>query len=143
MAASAHASAPAARRRPDLTFWQIWNMSFGFLGMYAVESLWLLKLCFVGVGVAWASILSMPYALLAGCLEEKRMGVFMGLFNMFIVLPQIAAALTLGPLVRDVFGNHAIYALVLSGCSLLLAAAFVVRVRENPEVEPIPEPSHG
>ena len=112
----------------------------GFLGMYAVESLWLLKLCFVGVGVAWASILSMPYALLAGCLEEKRMGVFMGLFNMFIVLPQITAALGLGPVVREAFGNHAIYALMLSGASLLLAAAFVIRVRENPALEPIPEP---
>lgn len=113
----------------------------GFLSMYVVESLWLLKLCFVGIGVAWASILSMPYALLAGCLEEKRMGVFMGLFNMFIVLPQIAAALVLGPVVREVFGNYAIYALMLSGASLLLAAIFVLRVRENPTLEPIPEPA--
>ena len=111
----------------------------GFLSMYVVPSPEWLKLSFILVGVAWASILSMPYALLSGCLEEKRMGVFMGLFNMFIVLPQIVAALVLGPLVKQMFGNHAIYALVLSGCSLLLAAVFLLRVKENPVLEPIPE----
>jgi maltose/moltooligosaccharide transporter len=115
----------------------------GFLSMYVAPSPEWLKLGFVLVGVAWASILSMPYALLAGCLEEKRMGVFMGLFNMFIVLPQITAALVLGPLVKQVFANHAIYALVLSGCSLLVAAVFLLRVSEHPTLEPVPEPAHG
>lgn len=115
----------------------------GFLSMYVAPSPEWLKFGFVLVGVAWASILSMPYALLAGCLEEKRMGVFMGLFNMFIVLPQITAALVLGPLVKQVFANHAIYALVLSGCSLLLAAVFLLRVSEHPTLEPVPEPVHG
>lgn len=115
----------------------------GFLSMYVVPSpAWLIG-SFALVGVAWASILSMPYALLAGCIEEKRMGVFMGLFNMFICLPQIVAALGLGLLVRSVFGNHAIYALVLSGGSLLLAAACLLRVQENPVLEPVPEPASG
>lgn len=115
----------------------------GFLSMYAVPSpVWLIG-SFALVGVAWASILSMPYALLAGCIEEKRMGVFMGLFNMFICLPQIVAALGLGLLVKAVFGNHAIYALVLSGVSLLLAAVGLLRVKENPGLEPVPEPAHG
>lgn len=111
----------------------------GFLSMYVVPAPELLKVSFILVGVAWASILSMPYALLAGCLEEKRMGLFMGLFNMFIVLPQITAALLLGPVVKQAFGNHAIYALVLSGVSLLLAAVFLVWVKEHPVLEPIPE----
>lgn len=115
----------------------------GFLSMYVVPSPGPLIGSFALVGIAWASILSMPYALLAGCIEDKRMGVFMGLFNMFIVLPQIAAALVLGPLVREVFGQHAIYALVLSGASLLVAAACLVRVAEHPALEPVPEPPHG
>lgn len=111
----------------------------GFLSMYFVPSpSWLIG-SFALVGVAWASILSMPYALLAGCLEEKRMGVFMGLFNMFICLPQIVAALGLGLLVREVFNNHAIYAMVLSGTCLIVGALCLVRVRERPELEPIPD----
>ncbi|MCE3004050.1 MAG: MFS transporter [Xanthomonadaceae bacterium] len=117
----------------------------GFLSMYvAPQPVWLLG-SFALVGVAWASILSMPYALLAGCIEEKRMGVFMGLFNMFICLPQIVAALGLGMLVRDLFENRAIFALVLSGISLLLAAACLLRVEEDPSIEPVPErdPSHS
>lgn len=115
----------------------------GFLSMYVVPSpVWLIG-SFALVGVAWASILSMPYALLAGCIEEKRMGVFMGLFNMFICLPQIVAALGLGAIVKHAFANHAIYALVLSGCSLLLAAVFLLRVSEHPTLEPVPEPVHG
>jgi len=71
------------------------------------------------------------------------MGVFMGLFNMFICLPQIVAALGLGAIVKHAFDNHAIYALVLSGCSLLLAAVFLLRVSEHPTLEPVPEPAHG
>jgi maltose/moltooligosaccharide transporter len=115
----------------------------GFLSMYVVPSpVWLIG-SFAMVGVAWASILSMPYALLAGCIEEKRMGVFMGLFNMFICLPQIVAALGLGAIVKHAFGNHAIYAILLSGVSLIVAAACLLRVSENPALEPVPEPVNG
>jgi maltose/moltooligosaccharide transporter len=76
----------------------------------------------VGVGVAWASILSMPYAMLANVLPPARMGFFMGVFNFFIVLPQILAATALGPVVEHLLGGRPIIAVVLGGVSMLLAA---------------------
>ncbi len=102
----------------------------GFLSMAFVPSpAWLIG-SFVLVGVAWASILSMPYALLASAIDPKKMGVYMGIFNMFIVIPQIVAATLLGPVVRELFDNHAIYALMLSGASLIVGAMCLVRVHE-------------
>ena len=78
------------------------------------------------VGIAWASILSMPYAILSGALPAARMGVYMGVFNFFIVLPEILQALTFGPIIRGVFGNDnpnsSIYMVIVGGCFMLLAA---------------------
>jgi maltose/moltooligosaccharide transporter len=82
----------------------------------------------IGVGIAWASILSMPYAILTGSLPQHKMGVFMGIFNFFIVIPQILAATILGFLVKDVFGGQPIYALVLGGASFAIAAVAVLFV---------------
>jgi len=85
---------------------------------------------FALVGVAWASILSMPYALLSSHVPAEKMGIYMGIFNMFIVIPQIVAATLLGPSLRTFFANESVFALVISGTSLLLAAAALVFVRE-------------
>jgi len=82
----------------------------------------LLWICMIGVGVAWAAILSIPYAILSGTVPTRKMGVYMGIFNFFIVIPQLTAASILGVLVRGVFGGEAIYALVAGGASLGLAA---------------------
>jgi maltose/moltooligosaccharide transporter len=83
----------------------------------------------VGVGIAWASILSMPYAILSTALPADRMGVYMGIFNFFIVIPEIVASLTFGPLARGLFGegnpNTALYFVLVGGCCLLVAAALV------------------
>ena len=96
---------------------------------------WLI-LSMLGVGVAWASILAMPYAILAGSIPPKKMGVYMGIFNFFIVIPQIINALIGGPMVKYFYGGDAIYALVVSGISFLIAAALVVRVKDvDDEVE--------
>ena len=76
-----------------------------------------------GVGVGWATILSMPYAMLADAIPAERMGFYMGVFNFFIVLPQIVAAAVLGPVVRHLFDGHALPAVVAGGVSLLAAAA--------------------
>lgn len=92
---------------------------------------------FALVGVAWASILSMPYALLSSHVPAEKMGIYMGIFNMFIVIPQIVAATLLGPALRAFFANEAVFALVISGASLLLAALALVRVRE-PVHTPVP-----
>jgi len=76
-----------------------------------------------GVGIGWATILSMPYAMLADSIPAKKMGFYMGVFNFFIVLPQIVASALLGPVVRNLFGGHALPAVVTGGVSLLVAAA--------------------
>ncbi|HVO35730.1 MAG TPA: MFS transporter [Gemmatimonadales bacterium] len=105
--------------------------ALGYLSVYLIaEPGWLL-VSFVGVGIAWASILSMPYAILTGSLPPSKMGYYMGVFNFFIVIPQIIAAAVLGLCVGRLFGGQAIYALVVGGASLLLAAALTLRVRDE------------
>jgi maltose/moltooligosaccharide transporter len=88
---------------------------------------WLL-LAMVGMGFAWASILSLPYALLSDSLPAQKMGLYMGVFNFFIVIPQLVAASVLGFLLRALFGGAPIYALVLGGVSLVVAGVLVLRV---------------
>jgi maltose/moltooligosaccharide transporter len=82
----------------------------------------------IGVGIAWASILSIPYSMLSSILPHRKMGIYMGFFNWFVVLPQVLAALALGALLRWLFDGQAIYALVLGGLSLALAGLAVLRV---------------
>jgi maltose/moltooligosaccharide transporter len=88
---------------------------------------WLL-LSMVGVGFAWASILSLPYALLADSVPAQKMGLYMGIFNFFIVIPQLVAASVLGFLLKGLFGGAPIYALVIGGVSFVLAGCFVLNV---------------
>ena len=92
----------------------------------------------VGVGFAWASILSLPYALLADSVPAAKMGVYMGIFNFFIVIPQLVAASLLGFLLKTFFGNQPINALVIGGASLIIAGLCVLLVRE-----PRPWHEHG
>jgi len=84
----------------------------------------------VGVGIAWASILSMPYAILTGSLPPSKLGYYMGVFNFFIVIPQIVAAAVLGVIVKSFFGGDAMYALFVGGGSLVLAAVLMLRVQD-------------
>jgi len=95
---------------------------------YIVKDPHLLIVSMLGVGIAWASILSMPYAILTGSLPAQKMGTYMGIFNFFIVIPQILAASILGFFTRTLFGGHAIYALIAGGVSLLIAALSVLFV---------------
>ena len=83
-----------------------------------------------GIGFAWVSILSILYAILANALPAKKMGLYMGIFNFFIVLPQILAASILGFLISKVFDNQPIYSLVIGGVSMLLAGVLTWRVKE-------------
>jgi maltose/moltooligosaccharide transporter len=87
--------------------------ALGLLSMAVISSPTLLLLSMVGVGIAWASILSMPYAILAGALPPERTGVYMGIFNFFIVIPQIVAAGILGLLMSALLGNDPMRAVVL------------------------------
>jgi maltose/moltooligosaccharide transporter len=106
----------------------------GLLSVYIIKTPWMLALSMVGVGVAWASILSMPYAILSGALPAARMGVYMGVFNFFIVIPEITQALTFGPLIRWIWGPNnprsPLYVVLVGGCFMLIAALLVARVRE-------------
>jgi maltose/moltooligosaccharide transporter len=88
----------------------------------------------IGVGFAWASILAMPYAILSGALPAARMGVYMGIFNFFIVVPEILASLALEPLVKDVLGNDPVKVVMMGGASLLIAAILMQFVRDSDEV---------
>ncbi len=101
------------------------SLIFGGLGLasfYFIKDPQLLLLSELGIGLAWASILAIPYAILTGSIPQNKLGVYMGIFNFFIVIPQITAAAILGFFVRTVFGGHAIYALILGGISLFIAA---------------------
>jgi len=84
----------------------------------------------LGIGLAWASILAMPYAILTGALPQSKMGVYMGIFNFFIVIPQILAATLLGFMVKVLFHGHSIFALITGGISMILAAVCVLFVND-------------
>ncbi|HYV26624.1 MAG TPA: MFS transporter [Candidatus Eisenbacteria bacterium] len=113
-------------------------LALGAIGLLSVglihgegEKNWLLLALALG-GVAWASILSMPYAMLAGALPTERMGVYMGIFNFFIVLPEIIASLTFGPLVKNLLGGNLVYAVMVGGGFMLLAALLTQLVQVKP-----------
>ena len=106
----------------------------GLLSVYLIHDKWALLLTMLGVGIAWASILSMPYAILSGALPAARIGIYMGVFNFFIVIPEIIQALTFGPIIRAVFGpdnhNAPLYMVMVGGAFMLIAALLVLRVQD-------------
>ena len=102
----------------------------GLVSIYFAPNEYWLILSMVAIGIAWASILAMPYAILAGSIPPRKMGVYMGIFNFFIVIPQIINALIGGPIVKYLYGGDPIYALVTSGVSFLIAAALVSKVKD-------------
>ncbi|MEO6525032.1 MAG: MFS transporter [Gemmatimonadaceae bacterium] len=115
--------------------------SVGLLSVYLIHNQYLLLLSMVGVGIAWASILSMPYAILSTALPAARMGVYMGVFNFFIVIPEIVASLGFGPLTRALFGRDnpdtPLYTVMLGGLCLLTAAVCVSLVDDSEREVPV------
>lgn len=105
----------------------------GLASFYVIKNPDLLIISELGIGLAWASILAMPYAILTGSLPQKKLGIYMGIFNFFIVIPQITAAAILGFFVRNLFSGEAIYALLLGGASLFVAALMVSKVDDVDE----------
>lgn len=102
----------------------------GLASFFIIGDPAMLWIAMIGVGIAWASILSVPYAILSGSLPARKMGVYMGIFNFFIVIPQLTAASILGVFVRGLFEGQAIYALLLGGASLFIAAAATLFVSD-------------
>ena len=112
----------------------------GLLSVTVIHDPRLLLLSMAGVGIAWASILSMPYAILAGSLPRDRMGVYMGIFNFFIVIPEIVASLGFGWVMGNLLDNNRLHAVVIGGVFLFIAALLVWRIRE-PSAAPVAAPS--
>ncbi len=104
--------------------------ALGLLSVAIIRDPWMLLLSMAGVGVAWASILAMPYAMLAGSLPKARTGTYMGIFNFFIVIPEIVASLGFGWVMANLMGNDRLAAVVAGGVFLAFAALLVLRVKE-------------
>lgn len=99
------------------------------IAIYFIQDPRFLLLPMVGVGMAWGSILAMPYAILSGSIPARKMGVYMGIFNFFITFPQIVNGFFGGYLVKYAFGGQPIYSIMMAGVLLLVAAALVLRVK--------------
>lgn len=102
----------------------------GFISTYFFNNQYMLLISMVGVGIAWAAILAMPYAILSGSLPAKRMGIYMGLFNLTVVVPQILSGVFGGPILRTFFGGQGIYILVLAGVFMILGSIAVFFVKD-------------
>ena len=102
--------------------------------MLFIDDKMMLLLPMVGVGLAWSSTLTIPYAILAGALPANKMGFYMGVFNFFIVIPQIVAAAILGFFVKSFFNDQAIYALVIGGVSMIIAGFLSLIVRDKDDI---------
>ena len=102
----------------------------GLISVAVIHNKFLLLLTMLGVGIAWASTLSMPYAVLAASLPPARTGVYMGIFNFFIVTPEILASLFFGWIMNRFLHNNRIYAILAGGFFMLIAAALMQRVRD-------------
>jgi maltose/moltooligosaccharide transporter len=124
---------PWMTRRLGLRLSHLINLCLGGIGLLSFlwirDPHWLLA-SMVGVGIAWASILSLPYALLSDSVPAKKMGVYMGIFNFFIVIPQLLAASVLGFLLKTFFANAPINALLIGGISLIVAGLCTLRIKE-------------
>jgi len=102
----------------------------GLISVYLFKSPEMLIISMLGIGLAWASILALPYAILTGSLPQNKLGTYMGIFNFFIVIPQILAASILGFFVKSIAGGDAVWALVLGGVSMFVAAIAVLFVKD-------------
>ena len=107
----------------------------GFLSIYFITDPNMLLVSMIGIGIAWASILSMPYAMLSSILPAEKMGYYMGVFNFFIVIPQIVAGSILGFLLKSFFGSMSVYALIIGGVSMVIAGLLCLIVEDNEEIE--------
>jgi maltose/moltooligosaccharide transporter len=107
----------------------------GLISMYFADDKTDLVLSMIGVGLAWASILSMPYAILAGSIPSGKMGVYMGIFNFFITIPQIVNGVVGGPIVKSIYGNNAMYAIVLAGILMLCGAVSMLYVQDSNDIK--------
>ena len=108
----------------------------GLLSLIFIKSQYMLLVPMIAVGLAWSSTLTMPYAILAGALPPAKMGFYMGVFNFFIVIPQLVASFTMGYLIKDIFHEQAIYALVIGGVAMVIGGILNFIVNDKDEKIP-------
>ncbi|MBG6062209.1 maltose/moltooligosaccharide transporter [Flavobacterium sp. CG_9.1] len=109
----------------------------GLISMYFIQeptAFMMEWLPMIGIGIAWASILSIPYAMLSGSLPSNKMGYYMGVFNFFIVIPQLVAASILGFLISQFFNSEPIYALLIGGASMILAGIIALTINDESKI---------
>ena len=127
---------PAIARRLGCRLSHLVNMAIGGAGLISflfIRDPKLLIYSMIGVGIAWASILSLPYALLSSNLPSHKMGIYMGIFNFFIVIPQLVAASVLGLILREFFALKSIYGLVIGGTLMVIAGLSTLLVDKEAE----------
>ena len=112
----------------------------GLISIFFIHDRNLLFISMIGVGLAWGSILAMPYAILSSSIPARKIGVYMGLFNFFITFPQIVNGVFGSPIVKQFFNGQAIYSLVMGGCFMLLAAVSVLFVQDGKKINIIDAP---
>jgi len=105
----------------------------GLMSFFVFNSPFMLLFSMIGIGIAWASILAMPYVILADSIPSGKMGIYMGIFNFFITIPQIINGIVGGPMVKYLFGSHSVYAILIAGIFMLLAALSVFFVQDKSE----------
>ncbi|MCB2380113.1 MFS transporter [Hymenobacter sp. BT635] len=127
-------AARTSRRRTHMLCLLIGGL--GLLSLKLITNPDLIMVSMAMVGIAWASILSMPYAILAGSLPANKMGYYMGVFNFFIVIPQIVAATILGWATMHLFNGNTLNTIALGGASMIAAGLFTLWVKDNDDVHP-------
>jgi maltose/moltooligosaccharide transporter len=130
---------PVIARRVGRKYTHMICLVIGGIGLFSlifIKSHTLLLVPMVAVGLAWASTLTLPYAILAGSLPPAKMGFFMGVFNFFIVIPQLIASVVLGYVIKDLFHEQAIYALVIGGISMVIGGILNFIVQDKDEKIP-------
>ena len=117
--------------RPPAHMMALVTGGIGLISLYFFQDKYLSIISMAGVGLAWCSILAMPYAMLTKALPANKMGVYMGIFNFFIVIPQILAATILGMITKHLFNGNAILTIVVGGCSMILAGLLTLRIKDK------------
>ena len=130
---------PLLAKKIGRRFTHLVCLIIGGVGLFAlvyIKSPNILLLPMIAVGIAWASTLTMPYAILAGALPPAKMGFYMGVFNFFIVIPQLVASFVMGFVIKDLFHEQAIYALVIGGVCMAIGGIFNLIVVDKDEKIP-------
>jgi maltose/moltooligosaccharide transporter len=107
----------------------------GFASLLVIRDPHLLLISMVGIGIAWASILATPYAILASALPQRKLGVYMGLFNIFIVVPQLLVATVMGSLMNALFPGEPLWTMVIGAVVLVIAAVMMTGIRVDDQVK--------